>query len=460
MYRAKRRTLRDDGASLTQYAGLIVLASVILGAFFAAGITGQVGTGVSTALCKILTAFQGNCQEPPHKTIPYQCTVAANSNELQVYGSVKAYTVGVGSYDGVTTTIDPNTGKRSAEVSLGDDLEADVGGKLKTKDVNKVLGKAEKKLPTKIRNLVANNFDVTGKAGITGGLHYLYDFNDPAEAQRFRDNQRGDDIDRYTSIPDGVLPDGIKPTKKIADLIRGKHRDNRTPDGVEIDLGSQAVGDLGTEKKGLKGSASGKLTAGGKIVLRPGKGYEVTRTFTGDFSANADLQKLAPYFGQSSLQPNAGFKGNLSYTVKFDKDGNPSQLVMTTEHQEYNGLQKQGKTDTAQQTTRILDLHNPENAQAALAALPDLSGVAAPAVPPITPLIDGGEGTLGNRLMHHSLEVQNQYETKDSKPKNSDFVVVGQNKESSERRLTKSRAIDHDDPAGKWQDLKKCLANR
>lgn len=460
MYHVKRRSLRDDGASLTQYAGLIVLACVILGAFYATGITGQVGTGVRTALCKILSGFQGTCQGSAGKKIPYQCTVMANTNELQVYGSVKAYTVGAGSYDGVTTTIDPNTGKRSAEVSLGVDLEADVGGTLKTKDLKNVAEKTTRKLPTRIRNLIAKNLNVTGKAGITGGLHYLYDFNDPAEAERFRDNQRGDDIDRYTSIPDGVFPDGIKPTKKIADLIRGKHRDNRPPDGVEIDLGAQAVGNAGLSKKGVNGNASAKLTAGGKIVLRPGKGYEVTRTFTGDFSADANLQKLAPYFGESSLEPNSGFKGSLSYTVKFDKDGNPSQLVMTTEHQEYNGLQKQGTTDTAQQTTRILDLHDPENAQAVEAALPDLTGVATPAVPPLTTLIDEGEGTIGNRLMHHSLEVRNQYETKDPKPKNSDFVFVGQNRESHDRTLTKSQIIDHDDPTSMWQDLKKCLVNR
>lgn len=457
MYRVGRRTLRDRGASFTQYAGLIVLASVVLGAFFAAGITGQVGTGVSTALCKILTAFQGDCQESVRKAIPYQCTVTAASNKLQVYGDVKEFTVGAGSYDGVTTTVDPNTGKKSAEVSLGLDAEADVGGKVDSKATKKVLDRLAKRAPEKVRKLLGKNLSLTGKAGVTGGVHYLYDFDDPDAARRFRDDQRGDDIDRYTSIPEGGLPDRYNPAKRIADAIRGKHRETRNPDGVEIDLGTQAVGQASLGKKNLNGGVSAKLTAGGKIVVRPGKGYELTRTFSGDFSADTNLKKLAPLFGQSNFAPNAGFKGNLSYTVKFDKDGNPSQFVLTTEHKEHNGLNKHGPHDTTQQTIRILDLHDPQNAQAVSAALPDLTGVAGPAIPPITPLIDAGQGTIGDRLMHHSLEVQNQYDTNSPKPKHNGFVFFGQNKESEDRKLTKSQAIDHDDPSGRWQNLNRCL---
>lgn len=55
-----RRTLRrgrsaggDHGAGLAEYAGLVVLAALILGALVATGITGKVESGVSGAVCKI-----------------------------------------------------------------------------------------------------------------------------------------------------------------------------------------------------------------------------------------------------------------------------------------------------------------------------------------------------------------------------------------------------------------------
>lgn len=462
MYQVKRRSLRDDGASLTQYAGLIVLACVILGAFYATGITGQVGTGVRTALCKIFSGFQGNCQESEHKPpLPYQCTVMDAMNRLQVYADVKEFTVGAGSYDGVTTMVDPNTGKKSAEVSLGLDLEADAGGTADSKAIKNALDKYAKRVPPRIRDLISNDAEANGKLGVTGGIHYLYDFDDPAEAQRFHDSQRGDDIDRYTSTPGGILPDKYNPIKGLADRIRGKHRENRDPDGVEIDLDGQAQAGYKKDAKQYGGSASGKITEGGKIILRPGQGYEITRTYSGDFSADANLKKLAPLFGQSNLTPNAGFKGTFSYTVKFDKDGNPAQFMLTTEHQEYNGLHQHGPHDTAQQTTRVLDLQDPQNAQAVYSAFPDLLATSAASgglvQVPVQSLISDEDGSLGNRLRHHSLEVQNTYDTNNPAPKNSAFFSVGRKKESSDRRLTKSQAIDHDAPDGKWQNLYRCL---
>lgn len=53
---------RDDGAGLAEYAGLVVLAALILGALVAIGVPSKVETGVSSAICRI---FQGqDCGKP------------------------------------------------------------------------------------------------------------------------------------------------------------------------------------------------------------------------------------------------------------------------------------------------------------------------------------------------------------------------------------------------------------
>ena len=44
----------DGGAGVAEYAGLVVLAALILGALYAVGIPSKVETGVGTALCKIM----------------------------------------------------------------------------------------------------------------------------------------------------------------------------------------------------------------------------------------------------------------------------------------------------------------------------------------------------------------------------------------------------------------------
>lgn len=56
---AVRRYGGDRGASALEYAGLIVLAAVILGGLYAIGIPEKVSSGVGTALCRILN--EDNC---------------------------------------------------------------------------------------------------------------------------------------------------------------------------------------------------------------------------------------------------------------------------------------------------------------------------------------------------------------------------------------------------------------
>lgn len=52
--RDRARPSGERGAGAVEYAGLIVLAALILGALYATGITGKITPAVGTALCKIL----------------------------------------------------------------------------------------------------------------------------------------------------------------------------------------------------------------------------------------------------------------------------------------------------------------------------------------------------------------------------------------------------------------------
>lgn len=62
--RANGRSSGQRGASLVEYAGLIVLAALILGSLVALGIPGKISSGVGSAICRIFD--QGNCgkQQP------------------------------------------------------------------------------------------------------------------------------------------------------------------------------------------------------------------------------------------------------------------------------------------------------------------------------------------------------------------------------------------------------------
>lgn len=92
--RVRGRSGRERGASLVEYAGLIVLAALILGSLVAIGIPQKVSSGVGSAICRIFD--QENCgkQQPsasggspagPARSGPAQPAIAPHpADPLQV----------------------------------------------------------------------------------------------------------------------------------------------------------------------------------------------------------------------------------------------------------------------------------------------------------------------------------------------------------------------------------------
>lgn len=461
----------ESGAAAVQYAALVVLAALILGALLVVAVPQQVGDGVTRTLCKIFTAFQGDCANTTaQKKLPYTCTTDASSSRLQVYGSVKVLTAGFGNTDQINTTTDPNTGKKKSEVGIGTDVEVDAGGKLKTEKLQGLLDKFAKKLPKKVRDKLANNLEVTGKAGVTGGVHYLYDFNDPKKARKYLKSRHGSKLDRYTSIPwfggfGGLFPEYAHPIRRVSDWLQGKHPDNRPADGFAITLDGKAEGGGKFDNKkegpmdssaGVGGGLEAKLDVGGRLAFHGDGSIDLSKHYTGDFNAAGSAKLVAPLFGKQQIAPHAGFKGTLSYKVKFDQHGQPSKFTVTTEHREHSGLHSTKNQDQLTQTTRVLDLSDPQNAQALAVAASDLISAPTAGIP-LQTLLNRSKGGLLDRLLHNSIEVQNKYHAKWNDDGGHNFVVAGNKEHSEQRHLKSSKAIDNNDPSAHWMNLKKCL---
>lgn len=60
-----RSLAHDRGASVAEYAGLIVIAALILGGLYATGIPAKVTHGTSRALCRIQTGTRASCGDRP-----------------------------------------------------------------------------------------------------------------------------------------------------------------------------------------------------------------------------------------------------------------------------------------------------------------------------------------------------------------------------------------------------------
>lgn len=120
------RETPDRGAGLAEYAGLIVLAALILGVLVPV-IAPQVKDNVEYALCKIFNpGHPENCTSPDDKKYkPTSCTLNVSTNNYDATLDVEFIRVGKGLSFLRTTTVD-NNGKKTVTLTAVDNTKLGV----------------------------------------------------------------------------------------------------------------------------------------------------------------------------------------------------------------------------------------------------------------------------------------------------------------------------------------------
>ncbi|RIK14624.1 MAG: hypothetical protein DCC50_10650 [Acidobacteria bacterium] len=400
----------DRGAASIEQAGMTFLVAVLLGAAMTAPAADIIGPNVAYAVCRAFAALPGGsttCQPPEaastDRTGDYdgKCTVRQVDNSNGYGGNFKIFTASKGTTDQVK-----HNGDGSSSVTLGENVEGGVG----------VKGKVPKKGKGKGDDGSSDDsqaVDVKARADATVGTSLKYTYNFPEEyggadaAEAFRDDKRGGwkqyaqtAVPGAQTISEGVTR-GMNGLSDAWNWAKGKAGFEESAEDRAARKQAQRMGtaDAVTADLSLQGTAGVDITTG----LVDG-GAEISASVSG--SVTAALTTDGPDQGSSSFTATAKWDGRLeanlgvpgdptkgigdlppflnvspgtgntgSYTVKFDKEGNPVELVMTTESRKSisGGLKPpavkgasgkaRAQTGTATEEKWILDLTDSTNRQ-------------------------------------------------------------------------------------------------
>lgn len=365
--RTHHRATGERGAASIEQAGVTFLVAVLLSAAMAAPAADIIGPNVAYAVCRAFAALPGassTCAPPEaagqgDRTGDFdgKCTVRQTDNANGYGGNVKIFTASKGTSDQVK-----HNGDGSSSVTLAEKGEAGVGVKGK---VPKGKGKGKSGSGEDDQGAI----DVKARADATVGSSLKYTYNFPEEyggaeaADAFRDGQRGG-WKQYaqTAVPGAqTIGEGVtRATNEVSNAwhwAKGKAGFPDSPEQQAARERSQRMGtaDSVTAELSLQGTAGVDITTGlvdggaeisasvsGSVTAAlttdgPDKG---TNSFTGTVKWDGRLEATFgvpgdPTRGLGDLPPflnvSPGMGGTGSYTVKFDDEGNPVELTMSTE---------------------------------------------------------------------------------------------------------------------------------
>jgi len=372
----------ERGASTYEYVALIAVVAAVSGAF--AVLAGPIIESVRFSICR---AFGGDC---PSSTNPHigqrdpnftKCTIFDQNRTLGFNASYRGIRGENSGKDQLIEQVDPVTGKKTAAVILTG--KSGLGVESGDRDDVPILDDINKRLKRRQRG----KFDVSVFAGINGELGSRYDFDDVEQAERFLNGRRGADWKRVVSGLSGTtgnaVENGLATLNKYVrkgwawltggDPAKVADEQGLAPNAMIIRLGGEAKGSakwsgtLGADNKvqgkasgeaGLNGALSGDLTV---FTEGPNRGMRIyTNKGTLDdnlkVDGGLDLSNILPAAAKVQLQ---GAKGRtVTYTVVFDKEGNPLrvQFQLDTEVKGGGGVKvgvPQGKQNDPAKTGEV-----------------------------------------------------------------------------------------------------------
>jgi hypothetical protein len=358
---APRRPSGDTGAASLEYAGVLFLVGAVIASLLL--FATPIGAAIQERLCAAVGAVCGSAAaEQRAEELGVKCTVARTNRDLGYDVAVAGYRGERKDTDGITTF-----GDGTSVVTMTQGSGAGVDGSSGTR---------------------GGGVGVNAKATVNGDLGYVYSFpaelGGPAAAERFLGRERdglGQAIDIVvpgmqtldegaTRVVDGagnfvedriLSPIGMGPSAQER-AERERRQRAETADAVTVSLSVQGSAGVnvgaGTPARGPQGQAPGTPGAGttegplaagvqvkvvvkgtSTIGLTTGRSDSVSSSFTGSASAGVDLNVLLGLpgdVGQRDIPPFLTVAGQASaagsYKVVFDKDGNPSQLVLAYDY--------------------------------------------------------------------------------------------------------------------------------
>lgn len=333
------RKAADTGASIVEYAGLIVLAALIVGALVALGLPGRVADGVRDALCQVFE--QRRCPVPdakqkpalrnPYK--PASClrnqSLAATDHNFKVIAYRRNHnktTMTQRNSDGSINETTSGTGGN------GVDLGGSFGGKVKADKYGVDLSAGFDVLATSAHSTQLS-FKGNRRLGLTPDQQRSRYHSTVLQRRRQLTNELAEDPDR-SSDPDFRRRWNEVPTDTAREL--GVHTSVFVGGGEDVKIKASGSLDLA----GVEGAVEGDQVDGASIddngtADRRDDITTVKFTHTAKVSGSGGITASPFPEGKWGAQlPRA--KGNLSgeyspvtsYQVKF-RGGKPTQLVMT-----------------------------------------------------------------------------------------------------------------------------------
>ncbi|MQA79794.1 MAG: hypothetical protein GEV10_15155 [Streptosporangiales bacterium] len=484
-WRNARRNRQRGAATVEYLAVLLILASSLSVGLVTGLAKGALVDQVNFALCKSMVKavrvlgveVENTCVAPMPKNMP-PCVTYKQDRLLGANGTFRFIRGELTGKDTIVDLVDPVTGDESALVFLSN--EAGVG-----LEYNDSVSKGKFTSAMESRGLSPQ-----GKLMLQGGTGVVYEFDSHEDAQNFLDSRRGNLFTRGLGVITGGKADALfDGARNLFNDITGNDDDDApTPSGLTADLAIQAEAGLSYETgtQSQTNGASFRLDATANGEARGQFRYNFDGTsqievrfegevgLEGGVGANEHLKDQIPLLGDLSVTGGGNLAGAVGYRLRFDKHGNPTQFVLTTESG--GGLQWKaganrghagGQDGELTVNTYTLDLTNPENMDAFADSFPALA--AGQLASPISPVaILTTDNPISRRLKENSVQYEQVYDTEgdmlgvdspdsaNEKGLKIKGVGIGFNDETAKRTLRTARYIDHSQPGSTWQNLAKC----
>lgn len=385
---------RDQrGAASLEYAGILVVV-VLLVATVAVSIT-PVGQTIKAKICEALDTTCGSVEEGTANELP-TCTISSERRSLGFGGNIRIYNVDRADGDRLDINAD---GSASFSTSQG------VAGGVGTGRVKSYSG--------------GGSASAEGKVQLAADGTYVYnvpaDWGGGDQARGMRES-RNSTLNRYgrlvvgpmaTSIDEGVTR-GVNGLENFANsawnfvtrsedspgevAAREREHSLSEADALKVSLGLQGSASASADAGIVQGEASAKASVKGEvtIALNTDGPDQATSSFAGVVDVEGELAATlgVPGGGRPGEQPTddlppflrmaLGGGKQWSYTVDYDRDGNPTRLSVATESRGSMSLGLTGRAGgltsgqgvgsvsdndiTVNET--LLDLRVPENREA------------------------------------------------------------------------------------------------
>lgn len=299
----------ERGQSTAEYLGVILLIAAIVAALVVAGIGPMVARGIDRAICLITNGPGASCGAPVNRASEVNCLTDRQTRQFGY--NVTAFSV-------------------RADRSLNDRLSIYGDGAPSTVTLYEGSGVGVEGMAG-LKQVI----EASGHASLVGEFGYQYEFDEEDQARNFLEARRGG-LERYAelAIPGSTtLQSGLDFLRQEVGPALGCEScasDERVPDKLVAKVGLRAQGSVSADTGHAGGAAQATLTETGTVTYDVDTGE---RTFQVGVKGNGVAAG-----GLESSQLPVELKGMLGGTasgsmqVKFDADGKPKTLVMSTKH--------------------------------------------------------------------------------------------------------------------------------